>query len=95
MASRPVWYAISSLCGSGAGTSLKPIGETPSIANAVAIVLAVNCPPQAPSPGHDAHSTACSSLSSILPALRAPIASKMSCTVIRLPLYSPYMIEPP
>ena len=39
---RPAWNAISSLCGSGAGTSLKPIGETPSIANAVAIVLAVN-----------------------------------------------------
>ena len=95
IASRPVWYAISSLCGSGAGTSLKPIGETPSIANAVAMVLAVNWPPQAPSPGHAAHSTACSSLSSILPALRAPMASKMSCTVIRLPLYSPYMIEPP
>ena len=71
------------------------MGETPSIANAVAIVLAVNWPPHAPSPGHAAHSTACSSLSSIFPALRAPMASKMSCTVIRRPLYSPYMIEPP
>src|SRR5437899_2726944 len=48
------------------------MGETPSIANAVAIVLAVNWPPHAPSPGHAAHSTACSSLSSIFPALRAP-----------------------
>ena len=92
---RPAWNAISSLCGSGAGTSLKPIGDTPSIMNAVDMVLAVNCPPHAPSPGHAAHSIACSSLSSIRPALRAPIASKMSCTVIRRPLYSPYMIEPP
>ena len=89
MTSRPVWYAISSLCGSGAGTPLKPIGEMPSISNAVAIVLAVNCPPHAPSPGQAAHSTALSSAASILPALCAPIASKTSWIVSRRPLYSP------
>src|SRR5207245_2205211 len=79
----------------GAGPSLNSIVETPRIPDAVVLCVPVTCPLQAPSPGHDAHSTSCSSLSSILPALRAPIASKMSCTVIRLPLYSPYMIEPP
>src|SRR5206468_1332588 len=60
-------------------------GETPSISNAVAIVLAVNCPPQAPSPGQAAHSMAWSSSGPIFPALHAPMASKTSCTVSRRP----------
>ncbi len=42
------------------------------------MVLAVYWPPQAPAPGQAASSTARSSLSSILPALKAPIASKTS-----------------
>ena len=36
---------------SSAGTIPLPIGEMPSASNASAIVLAVNCPPQAPAPG--------------------------------------------
>ena len=87
--SLPVANAISSLRGSMAGTSLNPIGETPSISNAVAIVLAVNWPPQAPPPGHARPSIAPSSWALILPALNAPIASKTSWIVSRRPLYSP------
>ena len=45
------------------------------------MVLAVYWPPQAPAPGQAASSTARSSLSSILPALKAPMASKTSWTV--------------
>jgi len=85
----PLSKAISSLRGSVAGTPLNPIGETPSISNAVAIVLAVNWPPQAPAPGHARLSISLSSRASILPALKAPMASNTSCTVSRLPLYSP------
>ena len=36
---------------SSAGTIELPIGEMPSISNAIAIVLAVNWPPQAPGAG--------------------------------------------
>ena len=62
MTSRPVWNATSSLRGSVAGTPLKPMGDTPSISNAVAIVLAVNWPPQAPAPGQARLSISLSSL---------------------------------
>ena len=34
-----------------AGTMAGPIGEMPSTSKAIAIVLAVNWPPQAPAPG--------------------------------------------
>ena len=37
--------------GPSAGTIEKPAGEMPSTSNAIAIVLAVNWPPQAPAPG--------------------------------------------
>ncbi len=89
MTSLPVSNAISSFFGSTAGTPLNPIGETPSISNAVAIVLAVNWPPHAPAPGQARLSISPSSRASILPALKAPIASKTSWTVSRRPLYSP------
>ena len=45
-----------------AGMSLGPIGEMPSIWKAIAIVLAVNWPPQAPAPGLATSSSAVSSL---------------------------------
>jgi len=95
MTSRPVSKATSSLRGSAAGTPLNPMGDTPSISKAVDMVLAVNCPPQAPSPGQAAHSMPFSSAASMRPALKAPMASKTSCTVSRRPRYSPYMMEPP
>ena len=95
MTRRPVSKATSSLRGSTAVTPLKPMGDTPSISNAVDIVLAVNCPPQAPAPGQARPSISLSSRASILPALKAPIASKTSWIVSRRPLYSPKAIEPP
>ncbi len=46
----------------------SPAGLMPRKSSAVAIVLAVNMPPQAPAPGQAADSTACSSAASIVPA---------------------------
>ena len=71
---------------SWAGTRLGPIGLMPIISNAIAIVLAVNWPPQAPAPGLAAASMSASSWSVILPAAFAPTASKTSITVMSLPL---------
>ncbi len=51
-----------------AGTIENPAGEIPSTSNAIAIVLAVNWPPQAPAPGDAASSSSCSSSSVIVPA---------------------------
>ena len=48
---------------SSAGTIAEPIGEMPSISKAIAIVLAVNWPPQAPAPGEAASSSSVSSSS--------------------------------
>ena len=93
--SPPLSKATSAFFGSAAGTPLNPIGEIPSISNAVDIVFAVNWPPQAPAPGQARLSISRSSRASILPALKAPIASNTSWTVSRRPRYSPYMIEPP
>ena len=76
-------------------TPLNPIGDTPSISNAVDMVLAVNWPPQAPAPGQARLSISFSSFASIFLALKAPIASKTSWMVRRRPLYSPKAIEPP
>ncbi len=45
-----------------AGMSLQPIGDRPSVVSTIAIVLAVNWPPQAPAPGQASRSTAVSSL---------------------------------
>ena len=68
------------------GDHAAPIGVMPSISNAMAIVLAVNWPPQAPAPGLAAISIALSSSSSILPAAWAPTASKTSRIVMSSPL---------
>ena len=63
----PARIAAAFLRGSTAGTSLSPIGDSPSIAPAIAIVFAVNWPPHAPAPGHATSSSARSSLSVIAP----------------------------
>ena len=47
----PQAAATSPFVGSVAGTSFAPIGDIPSSVSAVAMVLAVNCPPHAPAPG--------------------------------------------
>ena len=81
--------------GSTAGTSLRPIGDRPSISPAIDIVLAVNWPPHAPAPGQATSSSARSSLSVMRPAEHAPTASNTSWIVTSLPWNLPGMIDPP
>ncbi len=85
MISSPARRPTSFLAGSTAGVEPDPIGASPMNSIAIAIVLAVNWPPQAPSPGQAAFSIASSSASSILPAEWAPIASKTDWTVSSRP----------
>ncbi len=61
----------------------------------IAIVLAVNWPPQAPAEGQATCSSASRSSSLILPTECRPTASKTSATVTSLPLKVPGRIEPP
>ena len=77
-ARRPAWKALSGFFGSVAGMLFEPIGEIPKSSVAVAIVLAVNCPPHAPTPGHATSSSRFRSSSFILPAEWAPTASNTS-----------------
>ena len=58
------------------------------------IVLAVNMPPQAPSPGQALRSISPSSSSVIVPSAHAPTASNTLVMSSALPLWSPGMIEP-
>ena len=83
------------MLGFSAGTIAAPIGLMPSTSSAIAIVLAVNWPPQAPEPGLATFSRSISSCSVMRPAACAPIASKTSWIVTSSPLYLPGMIEPP
>jgi hypothetical protein len=78
MTRRPASKAASPLLASWAGTADGPIGLMPNISKAIAIVLAVNCPPHAPTPGLAASVISSSSASVILPAAWAPTASKTS-----------------
>ena len=68
----------SSFAGSVAGTLALPIGEMPRNSQTIAMVLAVNWPPQAPAPGQARSSSSQSSASVILPAACAPTASNTS-----------------
>ena len=67
----------------------------PRTSKAIAIVLAVNWPPQAPAPGLATASSSASSSSVILPAACAPTASKTSWIVTSRPWKRPGGIEPP
>jgi hypothetical protein len=60
---------------SSAGMSFWPAGLMPRNSSAVAMVFAVNCPPQAPAAGHATLSSSCSSSAVIFPAAWAPICS--------------------
>ena len=93
--SSPIISATVALSSTSAGTIAEPPGEMPSASNAQAIVLAVNCPPQAPAPGLATSSSSRSSSSDISPAAWAPIASKTSRMVTSLPRQRPGAIEPP
>ena len=83
------------MAGSVAGMPFRPPGLMPMNSSAVAIVLAVNWPPQAPGPGQERSSISRSSSSEILPARYAPIASNTVTTVAsRLPRRTPGLIVP-
>ena len=65
--SRPAAIAASALRSWVAGMPESAAGLMPRKSSAVAIVLAVNMPPQAPAPGQAADSSACSSAAVMLP----------------------------
>ena len=95
MTSAPARAPTSSFAGSVAATPAVPMGESPRNSSAIAIVLAVNCPPQAPAPGHTRSSSSFRSASVILPAAWLPTASKRSWMVTSRPRNRPGWIEPP
>ena len=85
IASCPARTAAAPLPGWFAGISFSPGELTPRKSSTVAMVLAVNWPPHAPAPGQATLSSACTSLSLIVPAACAPTASKTSWIVTSLP----------
>ena len=93
--SLPASTATWALLASSAGTRFAATGEMPRASKAIAIVLAVNWPPQAPAPGLATDSSSCRSSSLILPAAWAPTASKTSWIVTSSPRKRPGRIEPP
>ncbi len=60
---------------------LEFISASPIASETQAMVLAVNCPPQAPAEGQATRSSASSALSDICAFWCQPTASNMSCTV--------------
>ena len=78
MMTSPQPKATSSLRLSTCGTAAVPMGERPISSMTVAMVLAVNCPPQAPAPGQAWSSISSRSASLSLPRALAPTASKTS-----------------
>ena len=95
MASLPHSKAHSAFVASCAGTMAEANGEMPMTSNAIAIVLAVNWPPQAPAPGLATDSISARSSSLILPRECAPMASKTSMIDTSRPRNFPGGIEPP
>ena len=91
----PQANAAAPLPGCSAGMSFRPSGDRPRKVSTIAIVLAVNWPPQAPAPGQAARSTSARPASSSVPAACEPTASNTSWMVTFLPLHWPGMIVPP
>ena len=81
---RPAAREASCFSGDMAGTPEIIMGEMPRNSPAMAMVLAVNWPPQAPGPGQAAASRASSWSSLILPAACEPMPSKTWRMVISL-----------
>ena len=79
---------------STAGGAAEPGRLIPIASATAAMVLAVNMPPQAPSPGQMARSIRSTSARVIFPARQAPTASKASTIVTSWPSIRPGMIEP-
>ena len=72
------------------------LGRLSPIASATqAMVLAVNCPPHAPAPGHATFSSAWTSDSGHAPAAYFPTTSNTSTTVTSRSWKRPGRIEPP
>ena len=94
IACRPASRAASAFAAPTAGTAFAPAGLTPRNSSAIAIVLAVNCPPHAPAPGQAASSTAFRRASSMRPAPCAPTASNTSKMVMSRPSMRPGAMEP-
>src|SRR5882762_7142140 len=69
------------------------MGAIPRNSQTNAIVLAVNCPPQAPAPGHAAPSSDLSCASVIPPRACLPTASKTSWMVTEWPSNWPGAFE--
>ena len=93
--SRPQSSATWPFLPSSAGTIELPAGEMPSTSNAIAMVFAVNWPPQAPAPGLAWFSRSRRSSSERSPAACAPMPSNTSWMVTSLPRQRPGAIEPP
>jgi hypothetical protein len=77
-----------------AGGDAVPGSDMPMASAMLLIVLAVNMPPHAPSPGHALRSISPSSSSVIVPIAHAPTASNTLVMSVALPLWLPGMIEP-
>ena len=77
-----------------AGGDAEPGRLMPIASPIELIVLAVNIPPQAPSPGQARRSISSRSSSLNVPAALAPTASNTLVMSIARPWYSPGMIEP-
>ena len=77
-----------------AGGAADPGKDIPSASAALAMVLAVYMPPQAPSPGQMAFSISVTCSRVIRPLTQAPTASKASMIVTSLSPTRPGMIEP-
>ena len=92
---RPASRAASSLRRSTAGMDAAPGIDIPRASIAEAMVLAVNIPAQAPSPGQATRSIASRSSRLIWPRAWRPTASYMSCMFTSSPLKLPGSIAPP
>ena len=77
-----------------AGGDAEPGSDNPSASPIELIVLAVNMPPQAPSPGQAFFSIANNSSSVIVPAAQAPIASNTDVMSSALPFRYPGWVDP-
>ena len=90
----PAARASSSRRRSTAGGEAEPGNEIPSASPIDDIVLAVNMPPHAPSPGHALRSIAPNSSGVIVPAAQAPIASNTLVISRAWPFRYPGKVDP-
>ncbi len=90
----PARTASSSRRRSTEGGDAEPGSDMPSASPIEAMVLAVNMPPQAPSPGQALRSIWPSSSSVMTPSAQAPTASKTLVMSSDVPLWLPGRIEP-